>query len=74
MVTMIVTYTDTLADGNIPKEWKTFLSGKQNDDVVFINKPGVTSAYKINENLSISKISHLFIKLNNASIPYSSII
>ena len=36
MVTMIVTYTDTLADGNIPKEWKTFLSGKQNDDVVFI--------------------------------------
>lgn len=36
MVTMIVTYTDTLADGNIPKEWKTFLSGKQNDDVVFV--------------------------------------
>ena len=36
MVTMIVTYTDTLAGGNIPKEWKTFLSGKQNDDVVFV--------------------------------------
>ena len=36
MVTMIVTYTDTLTDGNIPKEWKIFLSGKQNDDVVFV--------------------------------------
>lgn len=36
MVTMIVTYTDTLAESNIPKEWKTFLSGKQNDDVVFV--------------------------------------
>ena len=36
MVTMIVTYTDTLTEGNIPKEWKSFLSGKQNDDVVFI--------------------------------------
>lgn len=36
MVTMIVTYTDTLTDGSIPKEWKSFLSGKQNDAVVFI--------------------------------------
>lgn len=36
MVTMIVTYTDVLAEGNIPKEWKSFLSGKQNDDVVFV--------------------------------------
>lgn len=36
MVTMIVTYTDTLTEGNIPKEWKSFLSGKQNDDVVFV--------------------------------------
>lgn len=36
MVTMIVTYTDTLTEGNIPNEWKSFLSGKQNDDVVFV--------------------------------------
>lgn len=36
MVTMIVTYTDTLTEGNIPKEWKVFLSGKHNDVVVFI--------------------------------------
>jgi len=36
MVTMIVTYTDTLAEGNIPKEWKAFLSVKHNDVVVFV--------------------------------------
>lgn len=36
MVTMIMTYTDTLAEGNIPKEWKGFLSKNQNDVVVFV--------------------------------------
>ena len=36
LVTMLVTYTDTLVEGNIPKEWKSFISGKQNDVIVFV--------------------------------------
>ena len=36
LCTMMVTYMDTSTGGNIPKEWKTFLSAKQNDSVVFI--------------------------------------
>lgn len=35
-VTLIVTYTDTMAGGDIPKTWKTFLSPKTNDAVVFV--------------------------------------
>lgn len=36
MVTMLVTYTDAMAEGTLPKVWKTFLSGKQNDVIVFV--------------------------------------
>lgn len=36
LVTMLVTYTDTLANGSIPKHWKGFLSSKQNDIIVFV--------------------------------------
>ena len=36
LVTMIVTYMDTVTRGNIPNAWKTFLSGRQNDAVVFV--------------------------------------
>lgn len=36
LVTMLVTYTDAMAEGNIPKEWKSFISGKQNDVIVFV--------------------------------------
>ncbi|MBR3244382.1 MAG: BREX-1 system phosphatase PglZ type A [Parasporobacterium sp.] len=36
LCTMIVTYMDTVTGGNIPSVWKTFLSGRQNDAVVFV--------------------------------------
>lgn len=36
LVTLLVTYTDAMTDGNIPKEWKSFISGKQNDVIVFV--------------------------------------
>lgn len=36
LVTMVVTYIDTLAEGVIPEDWKGFLSGKQNDAVIFV--------------------------------------
>ena len=36
LATMIITYADTMANGNIPKAWKTFLSRKQNDVIVFV--------------------------------------
>ena len=36
LCTMIVTYMDTVTGGNIPKAWKTFLSGRANDAVVFV--------------------------------------
>ena len=36
LCTMMVTYMDTSTNGNVPKEWKGFLSAKQNDSVVFI--------------------------------------
>jgi hypothetical protein len=36
LCTMIVTYMDTVTGGNIPKGWKTFLSTRQNDAVVFV--------------------------------------
>ena len=35
-VTLIVTYTDVAAGGDIPGAWKTFLSPKTNDAVVFV--------------------------------------
>ena len=34
--TIVMTYTDVLANGHIPKAWKTFLSEKSNDCVVFV--------------------------------------
>lgn len=36
LVTMLVTYMDTQMNGNEPKAWKTFVSGKRNDAVVFV--------------------------------------
>ena len=36
LTTMIVTYMDVLSAGNIPGAWKTFLSARQNDAVVFV--------------------------------------
>lgn len=36
MVTMLLTYAETLTEYNLPKEWKTFVSDKHNDNVVFI--------------------------------------
>lgn len=36
LITMLVTYIDAQMSGNEPKEWKTFLSIKQNDAVIFI--------------------------------------
>ena len=33
---MLVTYMDAQMNGNEPKTWKTFVSGKKNDAVVFI--------------------------------------
>ena len=36
LCTMIVTYMDTVTSGNIPKAWKSFLSARQNDAVVFV--------------------------------------
>ena len=36
LCTMIVTYMDTVTGGNIPDVWKTFLSARQNDAVVFV--------------------------------------
>lgn len=36
LVTMLVTYIDAQMNGNEPKTWKTFVSGKKNDAVVFI--------------------------------------
>lgn len=35
-VTLIVTYTDVAASGDLPVAWKTFLSPKTNDAVVFV--------------------------------------
>ena len=36
LVTMLVTYMDAQMNGNEPKTWKTFVSSKKNDAVVFI--------------------------------------
>lgn len=36
LVTMLVTYMDAQMNGNEPKTWKPFVSGKKNDAVVFI--------------------------------------
>ena len=36
LVTMLVTYVDAQMNGNEPKAWKTFVSAKKNDAVVFI--------------------------------------
>jgi uncharacterized protein (TIGR02687 family) len=36
LVTMLVTYMDTEMGGNEPKAWKTFISVKQNDAVIFV--------------------------------------
>ncbi|WP_022757459.1 BREX-1 system phosphatase PglZ type A [Butyrivibrio fibrisolvens] len=36
LVTMLVTYMDAQMNGNEPKTWKNFVSGKKNDAVVFI--------------------------------------
>lgn len=36
MVTMLLTYAETLTEYNLPKEWKTFVSDKHNDNVIFI--------------------------------------
>lgn len=36
LITMLVTYMDTQMNGNAPKPWKIFVSGKKNDAVVFI--------------------------------------
>ena len=36
LVTMIVTYMDAQMNGNEPKAWKSFVSAKRNDAVVFI--------------------------------------
>ena len=36
LVTMLVTYMDAQMNGNEPKTWKTFVSAKKNDAVVFI--------------------------------------
>ena len=36
LVTMIVTYMDTQMNGNEPKPWKTFISIKKNDAVIFV--------------------------------------
>jgi uncharacterized protein (TIGR02687 family) len=36
IVTVLMTYIDTLTEGNLPKVWKTFVSEKHNDNVVFI--------------------------------------
>ena len=33
---MLVTYVDAQMNGNEPRSWKTFVSGKKNDAVVFI--------------------------------------
>lgn len=35
-VTLIVTYTDITAGGDIPKAWKMFLSSRTNDVVIFV--------------------------------------
>ena len=36
LVTMIVTYMDSQMNGNVPKLWKSFVSGRKNDAVVFV--------------------------------------
>ena len=36
LVTMLVTYMDAQMNGNEPKTWKTFVSSRRNDAVVFI--------------------------------------
>ena len=36
LCTMIVTYMDTVTGGNIPSVWKSFLTARQNDAVVFV--------------------------------------
>ncbi|MCI8661531.1 MAG: BREX-1 system phosphatase PglZ type A [Lachnospiraceae bacterium] len=36
LLTMLVTYMDTQMNGNEPKPWKIFVSGKKNDAVIFI--------------------------------------
>lgn len=36
LVTMLVTYIDTQMNGNEPKQWKSFVSGKRNDAVIFV--------------------------------------
>ena len=36
LVTMLVTYIDTQMNGNEPKPWKTFVSSKRNDAVIFV--------------------------------------
>lgn len=36
MISMVVTYLDALTEGHIPGEWKSFLSCKQNDAVVWV--------------------------------------
>lgn len=58
MVSMVVTYMDTLTEGHIPKEWKSLLSRKQNDAVVFVknlmNNEETKAAYDmIAENIAL---------------------
>lgn len=36
LVTMLVTYIDAQMNGNEPKPWKAFVSGRKNDAVIFI--------------------------------------
>ncbi len=36
LITMLITYIDVQMNGNEPKAWKAFVSGKKNDAVVFI--------------------------------------
>ena len=36
LVTMLVTYMDVQMNGNEPKSWKSFISGRKNDAVIFI--------------------------------------
>lgn len=36
LITMLVTYMDTEMSGNEPKTWKSFISVKQNDAVIFV--------------------------------------
>lgn len=75
LVTMIVTYIDTLSGGNIPKAWKSFLSMKQNDDVIFVkNLMNNDESKEFYDNIADKIAGEINVKNLIAEIPLESVV